>query len=125
MKRDWDVIRDILTQVEEIPTGEGAIQLSAFPAEQAGEVSYHMELLIEAGLVHGKMAKTLGPGPYNFIAMRLTWEGHEFIDAVRNDTVWQKAKKSFISNGISMTFDLVKSVATEIAASYIKATVGG
>lgn len=125
MKRDWDIIRSILVRVEEMPPEEGALQLSAFPIEQRAAVSYHMELLIEAGLVSGKMSKTLGPGPFNFIAMRLTWQGHEFIDAIRSDTVWQKTKKSFVSNGISMTFDLVKSVATDIASAYIKAVVGG
>jgi hypothetical protein len=125
MKRDWDIIRTILVRVEEISPDEGALQLSAFAPEQAASVSYHMELLIEAGLVSGKMSKTLGPGPYNFIVMRLTWQGHEFIDAIRNDTVWQKTKKSFLTNGISMTFDLVKSVATDIASAYIKAVVSG
>jgi hypothetical protein len=84
-----------------------------------------MELLMEAGLVSGKMSSELGRGPHDFLAIRLTWQGHEFLDTVRSDTVWQKTKKSFINQGVSMTFDLIKSIATDVTASYLKATIGG
>ena len=69
--------------------------------------------------------KTLGPGPYDFFAERLTWNGHEFLDAIRSDTIWQKTKSSFLSKGLSMTFDLVKSVAVEVASAYLKTSAGG
>ena len=124
MKRDWDTIREILIKLEDAPTPSDTIQLSSFPMERADEISYHMELLIEAGLVDGHMSKTLGRGPQHFFASRLTWNGHEFLDSIRSDTVWQKTKKSFISNIVSMTFDLIKSVATDVAAALIKQAAG-
>ena len=80
---------------------------------------------MEAGLVNGQMSEEFGPEPQDFFANRLTWQGHEFLDAIRSDAVWQKTKKSFLSQGISMTFDLVKSVASDVAASYLKSTIGG
>jgi hypothetical protein len=120
MKRDWDTIRDILTKLEDVTPEEGCLRLSSFPPDRAAEISYHVELMMEAGLVNGQMSKTLGSGPHDFLAIRLTWQGHEFLDAIRSDTVWQKTKKSFISGGLSMTFDLVKSVATDIAVAYLK-----
>ena len=125
MKRDWDVIREILIHLEETNAGIGCLRLSSFPQDRAHEISYHVELLIEAGLVHGKVSKTLGPGPYDFMAIRLTWNGHEFLDAIRSDTIWQKTKSSFLSKGLSMTFDLVKSVAVEVASAYLKTSAGG
>lgn len=125
MKRNWDMIRDILTRLEEVINDEGCLNLSSFPQGRAPEISYHMELLMEAGLVKGQMSKEIGPGPHDFFAFRLTWQGHEFLDTIRSDTVWQNTKKSFLSQGISMTFDLVKSVASDIAASYLKSTIGG
>lgn len=36
----------------------------------------------------------------------------------------EKAKNSFVKGGLSMTFDLVKSVATTIATSYLKTSIG-
>lgn len=125
MKRNWDTIRELFTKLEDCTLPTDLLQLSNFPSERAAEISYHMELLIEAGLVNGEVARTLGGEPYNFIANRLTWHGHEFLDAIRSDTIWQKTKKVFVSKGVSMTFDLVKSVASELATSVLKSSVGG
>jgi hypothetical protein len=123
MERNWDMIREILIKFEELGPETGAIQLSAFPPEKAYEYSYHMELLIEAGLIDGQMVKTMGRHAQGFLARRLTWEGHEFLDAIRSDTVWNKTKKSFVKGGLSMTFDLVKGVATDVAAAFLKQTI--
>ena len=112
MKRDWDTIRKILTKLEESASSD-TLRLSNFPPEKAEEISYHIELL-----------PTLGKGPTSFYITRLTWNGHEFLDAINNDTIWEKTKKSFSKNGISMTFELVKTVATETAASVLKSALG-
>jgi hypothetical protein len=125
MKRDWDVIREILIRLEEATSEDDCLRLSSFPPERAHEISYHAELLMEADLINGQMSKTLGPGPYDFFAEKLTWNGHEFLDAIRSDTIWQKTKNSFLSKGLSITFDLVKSVAVEVASAYLKTSAGG
>ena len=70
------------------------------------------------------MEKTIGPEINGFYITRLTWYGHEFLDAINNDTVWEKTKKSFASSGVSMTFELVKSVATDAASSIVKSALG-
>jgi hypothetical protein len=70
MKRNWDVVRELLTKVEECSKPGDAIQLSAFPTERLEEVSYHMALLMEAGLVDGHVSKTSGAGPHDFLAYR-------------------------------------------------------
>ena len=123
MKRDWDTIRKILTKLEESASSD-TLSLSNFPPEKAEEISYHIELLLEANLIEGEMTPTLGKGPTSFYITRLTWNGHEFLDAINNDTIWEKTKKSFSKNGISMTFELVKTVATETAASVLKSALG-
>lgn len=124
MKRDWDTIREVLIRLEEKQPEEHTLGLSSFLEERAEEISYHMELLMEAGLVHGEMSKTIGAGPYDFIANRLTWQGHELLDAIKSDTVWSKTKERFVSKGISMTFDLVKSVAVDVGSAYLKGHMG-
>ena len=65
--------------------------------------------------------QTIGPEVKEFFAQRLTWEGHEFLDSIRSDTVWTKTKKRFTEKGIDMSFDLVKSVAQVM----VKAALGG
>lgn len=58
-------------------------------------------------------------GPINFTASRLTWTGHEFLDAIRSDTVWNKTKQTFSSKGLDMTFDLIKTVAAGVTTSLL------
>ena len=125
MKRNWDTIRELLTKVEECTLPTEMVRLSNFPSERSAEVSYHMALLIEAGLVNGHISQERGAAARDFIAQRLTWEGHEFLDGIRSDTVWQKTKKTFTEQGVSMTFDLVKAFAKEAAVALLKAAVGG
>jgi len=123
MKRNWDTIREILIKFEELDPETGPLQLGHFPSDRAYEYSYHVELLLEAGLIHGQMSKTQTRRAQNFLAERLTWAGHEFLDAIRSDTVWNKTKTSFGKSGLSMTFDLVKGVATDVASVYLKSTI--
>jgi Hypothetical protein (DUF2513) len=125
MKRNWETVRELLAKVEECSLPVEMVRLSDFPTERAAEVSYHMSLLIEAGLVKGQMVQTNGPEVKDFFGQRLTWEGHEFLDSIRSDTVWAKTKKVFVEQGVSMTFDLVKSVAKEAAVALMKGALGG
>ena len=119
MRRDWDLIRDILTKVESCTLNTEQVRLSDFPDSKQAAASYHIDLLIDAGLIKGKVAKTMGPGVKDFFANRLTWEGHEFLDSIRNDTVWEKTKAVFKEKGIAMSVDLVKGVATKAALSIL------
>jgi len=120
MIRDWDIIRDILSQLEDKPAEKHSLCLDDFNKEKQPLTSYNIELLIEAGLVCGSMSKTIGGTISDFIALRLTWEGHEFLDTIRSDSVWNKTKASFMKQGLSMTVELIKSVATSIATELLK-----
>jgi hypothetical protein len=124
MKRNWETIREILSRLEDLPRTDSTLQLSDFSPDRRSEISYHTELLIEAGLIEGDMHGHLGPGPSDFFAKRLSWSGHEFLDAVRSDTVWAKTKKTFAAKGVEMTFDLVKSVASEITVALVRGATG-
>lgn len=119
MVRNWEIIREILLKLEKMLPDQ-TLRLGDFPEEKAYDYSYHMELLFEAGLIYGKMLEECGTQASDFLALRLTWAGHEFLDSVRSDTVWNQTKSRFIKEGISMTFDLIKTVAIGIATSILK-----
>lgn len=36
-----------------------------------------------------------------------TWKGHDFLDAAKDDTLWNKAKEKFLIPGVSFTFDIL------------------
>ncbi len=40
----------------------------------------------------------------------LTWGGHDFLDAIRNDDVWSKTKSTVQEKVGSATFEVVKAL---------------
>lgn len=40
----------------------------------------------------------------------LTWQGHEFVEGSRNETMWIKAKSTINEKGIGMAFDTMKAM---------------
>ncbi len=84
MKRDMDLVRKLLLNLE----GEENIDLSSSSDEQK---LYHTALLIDAELVFGAIARG-GQGQISAAkAFNLTWKGHEFIDAARDEKSWSRA----------------------------------
>lgn len=123
MKRNWEIIRTILFRVEECTLPADILRLSDFQEFKAEEISYHMRLLLEAGLVRGEMNRTIGSSVKNFTVCGLTWDGHEFLDSIRSSKVWEKTKDTFIAEGISMTFELVQKLAHKVAAAVLGNTL--
>lgn len=124
MKRDWDVVREILTKVESMDLHNQELSLKSFETQTAQElfiISGHMKLLIERELVNGVMYSQLNIRLYidDFSVKGLTWAGHEFLDSIRSDTVWNKTKETFSSKGLDMTFDLIKTVAAGVTTSLL------
>lgn len=42
-----------------------------------------------------------------YMPQRFTWRGNEFLDAARDDTVWNRAKARFADTAGALKFDLV------------------
>jgi hypothetical protein len=113
MRRDWDIVKKILKATEDLKLGK-ALTRHSFPDEDVDVIAYHVELLGEAGLIQIGLHHEQGGGVTHFHIWRLTWEGHEFLDSIRNDSIWQKTKDTFSHQGISMSFDMVKAVALKL-----------
>jgi len=90
MKRDMELIRKMLLAMEGEPSGFAPISfaLDGYTGEQIG---YHALLLVEAGLADGNEVTHTESSSPTAILTRLTWAGHEFADAARDDTRWNKA----------------------------------
>ena len=66
MKRNWDMMREILTGLEDLPDTNATPRLSHFQSDRASECLYHMELLLEAGLADWRMDRTIANRPADF-----------------------------------------------------------
>jgi hypothetical protein len=107
-----DLIRMILLTIEEGESAEApwTLEIKGYSEDQ---VRYHVWLLEDAGLL--SRPNTSGP----LISSRmLTWAGHEFINAVRNDTVWNKTKEFIKDKGGSATFEVIKQVVYTLAKQH-------
>ncbi|MCH8178195.1 MAG: DUF2513 domain-containing protein [Proteobacteria bacterium] len=104
MKRDPDVIRSIAMATEALKPGELLTQL---PNIDQHTFAFHVKLMQDAGLVDAVVKSYLGNEPPPAVVMRLTWDGADFLDAARSDTLWAKAKKSVIAPTASWTFDIL------------------
>lgn len=112
MKRDWDVIKHILTTLEECDPTSGGLRLQDFPAERAHTYSYHAQLLINRSLIHGNLSQVIGhpSRATGFHLQHLTWEGHDLLDTMRSNAVWERIKTLSTEKGIELSFDAVKSL---------------
>lgn len=109
MKRDWDQIRRILIKLEE---SVGEIRASDFDDPEE-VVDYHMNLLIEAGLVEGRCVVTRSQVRSCRIE-RMSWNGHELLDTMRNQSMWNRIKESAMDKGISLSFEVIMSLAKNL-----------
>ena len=85
MKRDMDLIRKILFHIEESNELDTRnIDISGY---EKNIVDYHIKLLNEAKLLNADIL----PPERGTIFIRtiggLTWQGHDFLDAARNENV--------------------------------------
>jgi hypothetical protein len=52
---------------------------------------------------------------------RLTWEGYEFLEASRDEGLWNKAVREVVSKGGGLAFEVLK----QVLVSWVKDAVLG
>lgn len=116
MKRDMDAVRQILLATEALGHDQ---QLDRMDGMDADTFVHHVLLMQDGGLIEARAMAGSGSMANFAHVLRLTWAGHDFLDAARSDTLWQKAKTEVMRPGLSFTFDLVKDwLKTEIAQGF-------
>jgi hypothetical protein len=79
-------------------------------------VACHVELLQEAGFIEAAVARSSREGCAVIADVdRLTWEGHDFLDSIRSDTIWSKTKAQLAQVAGSASLQVVKAVAVSLA----------
>ncbi len=91
-----------------------SVEVSGF---ERNVLNYHMRLMSEAGFVDGIDA-TSSSG-YALLNVRLTWSGHDFLDSVRDDSIWESVQKRLIPVGGAATLETVKALAVELTKTAI------
>jgi hypothetical protein len=119
MKRDMDLVRLILIRIEDAAHGEfdtGSLSPEGYDRRT---VAQHVELLEEARLLEANLLRLESEGAIGGRVERLTWDGHEYLAAVRNATIWSRTKKLVGEKLGSAPLEVFKSVATKLALDQI------
>lgn len=134
MKRNWTVIRELLEHFEDddiseylssqgkftyisTESAEENERLRKIQLEQADITFGHLLLLMDSTLVEGiKYARQSVNGwTYGLENPRLTMKGHDTLDAIRSDTVWNEVKKRAKEAAVPITQELILTVLKSIA----------
>jgi hypothetical protein len=116
MKRDMDLIRQILLRIEEKPYDMGFFDVEV-EGHTESDISYHVMLLAQAGYIQAQNLST-GGGP-SWKPISLTWQGHEFLEAAKNTNIWNKAKSLLKDKTGGVVFEILKQLLIEMAKAQV------
>jgi len=126
MKRDMDLIRELLLKLEGLPIRRGGIVTIsadadeiAVPGYDAAQIEYHLKQIRDSGFIDEG-----GSRPAGGIGFRsLTPKGHDFLDSVRDPKIWAKTKGGALDAG-GFTVDLLKDLAKGFVKQQIEERTG-
>ena len=96
MKRDMDLIRDILLEVEAAEAGNSIEFLHSGGFKHSHPaVTEHVALLEEEGLIDAQILPE-----HIYRIRRLTMAGHDWLDAARDPGIWDRAKERLAKVGM-------------------------
>lgn len=117
MKRDMDLVRLILLEIEKYDANSTSYESITIDGYSSGEVRECVILLENAGMVSDTNYMMDG----STFARRLTWDGYDYLDKVRDNTIWKKTKDAIKEKGLPLAVDTVKM----IASAFITAAAEG
>ena len=109
MRRDMDVVRQLLLQLEE--------ERASLEVEGCSDqtVLNHLDLMEEGGLIKANVIRTDQNSVTNVLVERITWQGHDFLDAARSEEIWNHTKKIVSQKTGTISFELLKLALVETA----------
>lgn len=113
MQRDHDFIRKMLLDFEASDEFYLVAPLVMNPDPDDEKKHTHAELLCDAG-----MFEHVNEGVY-----RMTNHGHDYVEAIRSDTVWNKVKSGTAKAG-GQTLDMMFNVAVALVTEQAKKHLG-
>ena len=122
MKRDWDIMRSVLLEVEALnPTQTADFQFfepySSLDPE--ADRARHALMLHEMGYLKGIAFQTFSEGKY-LKAPELTMSGADLLDSIREQPMWNQIKKVAKERGVGVAFDTLKALAGVAASELLK-----
>ena len=113
MKRDMDLVREILIAIE-----EENLDLNDLEYDQ-DQIYLHVELMKEYGLVEAVIIRIRDIIEICSVK-RLTWEGHDFLESARDESIWDQAKKKCLEGTGGLAIETLKACLVHVAKQMLK-----
>lgn len=123
MKRDMDLIRTIMLSIEDRDDLEPR-EVTIDGVDKKVLVR-HVEMLMSEGFVEGRKRESVGRPLPQILVRDLSWDGHEFLGALRNDTVFAKMKDAISAQEMAgIPLKVVYSVALDLTERWVREKLG-
>lgn len=122
MKRDMDLVRDILLMVEKADRALTSDDMHKLKQSDS-LIDYHVELLTQHKFLDAEITHDWNNDIVGLNIAGLTWEGQDFLEGMRNPTLWEKVKSTLKESGTSASFEVIKFACVEVAKASIKAVL--
>lgn len=120
MKRDMELIKKALLIIEE--NEDDRKEIRAPENVNENDFVYHLQIMEQAGFTKNKIQ--YADNKVLWIYSSLTWDGHEFLGAIKNETVWRKVKEKLGSEIVAVPLTVIASVSKELALKWAKNKLG-
>ncbi|MEH2520630.1 hypothetical protein V1279_006203 [Bradyrhizobium sp. AZCC 1610] len=118
MQRDMGLVRELLLKIavaDKPPKLSTLVSGRGTDDSGYGLAAYHMQMLIEeVGFVRGINANS--SSGKEWINLELTWHGQDFLESIRDPTVWENTQAGVKKLG-GVSFDIF----VGLAKQYLKA----
>lgn len=115
-----DLIRNILIFFSNKPRPEMVDKLK-IDGYSDFDVMYSLILLYDAGMLMAEPEQTNTGRTIVVHPFDLTWQGHELLDKIQNETIWNEIKRNYKAKGLkSVSIDILKTMSD----SYIRNKLG-
>lgn len=115
MERNWQAIRALLLGLE----GKECECISCTSVEDPS-LAYNLIILADGGyVILGDMIHC-GENQYRVIPLRMTWEGHELLDSIREENVFQGVMSKLKDVAKSVPVEVFKKLAVELIVAQVK-----
>ncbi len=101
MRRDDDALRQILLDTERGEDWRVLVYKTSDMSNEENKFSYNVQLLCDAGFMTQSSQHVF----------RMTNQGHDYLDAIRDEGIWNNTKQLVTDTGGNATLEIMKSLA--------------
>ena len=111
-----DLLRKVLFYIEEnYQAGQGPV-LVEIDGYDSGTIYEHCILAEQAGLIQNTVDCSDLSGRQCLVE-NLTNEGYDYLDKIRNDTVWNKTKEVIAQKGLPLVIGTIKTISNAVISA--------